>query len=168
MCDYSLHAQPNRLARAGEELVLTRFPGGSRGFTSLEESEAHACQARQSRDKVAWTWKGLLAFLKGPVVSEPLAPLTAVCVPPGARLRLEGIPRSLQRDLAVGGAEEVTFTQLSYDAYAYRDAVRFENGKQVSLQQLAEKVRATVLSLGDSEEEGVETSIRAALAGLRA
>ena len=34
MCDYSLMAVPNRLAREGEELVAHRFPTGSLGLAS--------------------------------------------------------------------------------------------------------------------------------------
>ena len=34
MCDYSLMAVPNRLAKEGEELVSHRFPTGSVGFAS--------------------------------------------------------------------------------------------------------------------------------------
>ena len=34
MCDYSLMAVPNRLAREGEELVVHRFPTGSLGLAA--------------------------------------------------------------------------------------------------------------------------------------
>src|SRR6266571_868147 len=39
----------------------------------------------------------------------------AVCIPPGARLRLRDIPQALQ--LGLNATEEVTFVQLSAEAY---------------------------------------------------
>ena len=57
-------------------------------------------------------------------------------MPPGARLLLGDIPKSLQRQFDVQATEEVTFVQLSGEAYHYRDAVRFSNGREVLLQLL--------------------------------
>ena len=71
----------------------------------------------------------------------------AVCIPPGARLRLQDIPACLQRDLKVGPVEEVTFTQLTAAADSYRDAVRFKNGRQMLFQELGEGQRVKVLDL---------------------
>jgi hypothetical protein len=45
-------------------------------------------------------------------------------------------PRDLQYTLRVGAAEEVTFVQQSAEAYQYRDAVGFQNGREILLQQL--------------------------------
>ena len=36
-----------------------------------------------------------------------------MCIPPGARLRMSGIPVSLQREVGVGEDEIVTFTQTT-------------------------------------------------------
>jgi len=41
-----------------------------------------------------------------------------------------------QRQFHVDATEEVTFVQLSAEAYQYRDAVRFRNGREVLLQRL--------------------------------
>ena len=51
--------------------------------------------------------------------------------------------------------EDVTFVQLSADAYRYRDGIRFRNGKEVSLQEITEGVRFEVLSLVSSQQ-GIE------------
>jgi hypothetical protein len=48
--------------------------------------------------------------------------------------------------------ENVTFVQLSADAYRYRDGIRFWHGKQVLLQEIREGVRFKVLSLGTEAE----------------
>lgn len=135
MCDYSLHAHPNRLAVAGETLISTRFSFGSMGFASAAEI---ANRQNQPTDTL----------------------LTAVCVPPGARLTLEGISPEMQLDLGVKETEEVTFTQLGCDAWAYRDAVRFHNGKEVLLQRLRERQRAVVLSLGGESDGRNEHEVR--------
>jgi hypothetical protein len=78
-----------------------------------------------------------------------------VCVPPGARLLLHDIPERLQQQLGVGAQEEVTFTQLSAEAYRHRDAIRFANGRHVLLQSLHQGQRVDVLFLS-SEEETLE------------
>jgi hypothetical protein len=79
--------------------------------------------------------------------------LPAVCVPPGARLRLYDIPDDLQRRVGVGAVEEVTFIEQSLEAFTYRDGIRFANGREILLQRLTCGQRAEVLSLGGNEEE---------------
>ena len=61
---------------------------------------------------------------------------TAVCVPAGARLQLEGITETVQRSFGIGAVEEVVMTRLDVTGHAHRDAVRFANGKEVLLQSL--------------------------------
>jgi hypothetical protein len=61
---------------------------------------------------------------------------TAVCVPEGARLQLEGISETVQRSFGVGPVEEVVMSRLPVTGHAHRDAVRFGNGKEVLLQSL--------------------------------
>ena len=128
MCDYSLVSVPNRLAVEGEQLVACRFSTGAMGLTSGDAS----------------LWR--LWFKQTP----------AICVPPGARLLLRDIPEDLQRQFDVQATEEVTFVQLSAEAYQYRDAVRFRNCREVLLQRLRCGQRVQVLCLcsdGSREEE---------------
>jgi hypothetical protein len=84
----------------------------------------------------------------------------AVCMPPGARLLLQDIPERLQQALNVGSAEEATFVEQSADAFRYRDAVRFGNGREILLQQLASGQRVLVLSLDTGESEKTEPDAR--------
>ena len=127
MCDYSLVSVPNRLAVEGEQLVACRFSTGSMGLTSGDAS----------------LWR--LWFKQNP----------AVCVPPGARLLLRDIPEDLQRQFDVQATEEVTFVQLSAEAYQYRDAVRFRNCREVLLQRLrcGQRVQVLCLCSDESQEE---------------
>jgi hypothetical protein len=138
MCDYSLAGLRTRLVVEGEELVVYRFPTGSLGLTSPAELEAHPKEFRG--------WQSLFDPRKVPC---------AVCIPPGARLLLRDIPEHLQRQLGVGAVENVVFTQVSAEAYQFRDAVRFTNGRGVLLQWLRCGQRVDVLSLcsDDSREE---------------
>ena len=131
MCDYSLMANPNRLAVEGEELVVHRFSTGSLGL-----------QAASTPPRGFW------ASVRG---FFSLAPLPVVCVPPGALLMLRDIPASLQTNLGMGPEEEVVFTQLSTTVNNYRDAVRFRNGKQVLVQHLRTGQRVRVLDLSSTE-----------------
>ena len=126
MCDYSLAGLPNRLAVEGDQLVVYRFSTGAMGLAPL-------C----------------------PSLKQLLLPSStpAVCVPPGARLRLHDLPRYLQFRLQVGPVEEVTFVEQSAEAFSYRDAVRFCNGREILLQHLRCGQRVDVLSLSGAEEE---------------
>ena len=56
---------------------------------------------------------------------------TAVCVLYDTKLNLEGISSDLQTRLGVQPAEQVVFARLEHGAY--RDGVRFGNGKEISL-----------------------------------
>ena len=126
MCDYSLAHFPNRLAVKGEELVVHRFATRTLGLAPARIG-----------------WKQFLLSTCRP----------AVCVPPGARLRLYDIPEDLQQRLGVGAVEEVTFIEQSLEAFTYRDGVRFANGREILLQRLRCGQRAEVLSLGGGGEE---------------
>ena len=88
---------------------------------------------------------------------------TAVCVPADAHLRLEGISETLQRTLSVGPIAEVVMSRL--DTGPHKDAVRFANGREISLQSLNPGLSATMFvplpDLGldklDKIEEQIET-----------
>lgn len=120
MCDYSLTEMRSRLAADGDQLLLHRFPSGSLGLKSARRS-----------------------------LREALFPstVTAVCIPPGSRLFLQDMPAQLRRRLRVAPGETVTFVQRSLEAYQHRDAVRFANGAEVLLQELAPGQRVAVLSV---------------------
>ncbi len=148
MCDYSLMAVPNRLAQEGEDLVAHRFPTGSLGLAS----PADITRAANPVPAQKTFWAKVKEFFQPPEES----PVAAVCIPPGARLRLDDIPERLQNELGVGPAEEVTFTQISAAARSYRDAVRFLNGREVRLQELREGQRVRVLDLSMAQELDLE------------
>ena len=63
---------------------------------------------------------------------------TAVCVLYDTKLNLEGISSDLQTRLGVQAGEQVVFARLEHGAY--RDGVRFGNGKEISLQLLGSGV----------------------------
>jgi hypothetical protein len=149
MCDYSLMAVPNRLAREGEELVAHRFPTGSLGLAAPDDLKRIFTPAAPV--KRGW-WNAFKEFLNPPK-SEPVP---AVCIPPGARLELRDIPARLQHELNVGPVETVTFTQISAAVNSYRDAVRFYNGREVRLQELREGQGVRVLDLSMAEDLDLE------------
>ena len=149
MCDYSLMAVPNRLAREGEELVAHRFPTGSLGLASpayLKLAAEAALPARRT------FWCVVKEFFNPPRT----IPVPAVCIPPGARMQLLDIPARVQHEIGVGPCEAVTFTQISAAANSYRDALRFSNGREVRLQELREGQRVRVLDLSLAEELDLE------------
>lgn len=149
MCDYSLMAVPNRLAREGEDLTVYRFPTGSLGLASPADIKRVTDRPQPARKGF---WRAVRDFFDPPRTN----PAPAVCIPPGARLRLQDIPTRLQQDLHVGAVEDVTFTQLTAAANSYRDAVRFSNGRETRLQDLREGQRVRVLDLSAAEELDLE------------
>jgi hypothetical protein len=149
MCDYSLMAVPNRLAREGEELVAHRFPTGSLGLAAPDDLKKLAAPAPPVRR--TW-WNAVKEFLNPP----KMEPVPAVCIPPGARLELHDIPARLQHELGVGPVEPVVFTQITAAVNSYRDAVRFTNGREIRLQELREGQTVKVLDLSVAEDLDLE------------
>ena len=91
MCDYSLMMVPNRLAIEGEELVAHRFQSGTTGFVSCSDFNIWRAERRSKR-----LWQRLTACF-----SSATEPIPVVCIPPGARLRVEGFPESLSGAVAL-------------------------------------------------------------------
>ncbi len=148
MCDYSLMAIPNRLAVSGEDLVVHRFePGSVVGLAS-------ACDLRKRREHRRVQPHGLWPRVKD-FFNPPDAPaIPAVCIPPGARLLVQDIPRTLQHECGFQEeAEEAVFTQITAAVNTFRDAVRFQNGVAVLLQRLVEGQRVRVLDLSSAEDQ---------------
>lgn len=127
MCDYSLVHFPNRLAVAGEELIIHRFPSGTVGRGSPDpglKASVFRCNSM------------------------------AVCVPSGARLLLWEIPEWMREQLEISALEEVTFVEQTAEAFRYRDTVCFANGRKVLLQLLPPRFR--VLSFDSADPRVTE------------
>ncbi len=67
-------------------------------------------------------------------LTAPGQPGTAVCMACDTRLALNGIPAELAARHGLGEHEVATFIRL--DSGVYRDGLRFENGVELSLQQI--------------------------------
>lgn len=143
MCDYSLMMVHSRLAVDGEELIAHRFRSGSVGLVSCFD---FTCW--QNRRPVGWKARIKQWF------SADEEPAPVVCIPPGARLLLYGIPRSLQQEIHVGESVEATFTEISAEVGQHRDALRIGGESILMLMALPEGQRLKVLRLS-SEEDGV-------------
>jgi hypothetical protein len=76
---------------------------------------------------------------------------------------LRDIPERIQQALDVGSVEEVTFVEQSADVFRYRDAVRFANGRETLLQQLACGQSVLVLRLDAAGSEVGESESIAVL-----
>jgi hypothetical protein len=82
---------------------------------------------------------------------------TAVCMACDTRLRLEGIPETIQMTYGVSAKETVTFARL--EPGPHHDGVVFDNGAQVTLQQLGPGVQVVVVdALETPEPEKEKTS----------
>lgn len=150
MCDYSLYTVKNRLACESDDLVLHRFDTGSLGFCAATE-----LQQELNRSSLARGWSSFMGW----VFPRRQCGLTAVCVPPGARLLVSNVPEKGKPGFELLERASVTFTQLSARSYAYRDALRLPDGEPVLLQKLPEGLRVTVLALA-SDEETPEIPVR--------
>jgi hypothetical protein len=142
VCDYSLLGGPNRLAAEGEQLVTYRFPTGSVGLAAPMDIAA----ANRPKSQGNW-WSVLKHWMN---LEMKFDQIPAVCIPPGAHLFMNHVPEMLRRRFALQAVEDVTFVQLSADAFGYRDGVQFRNGKQTLLQEISESVHFEVLSLASS------------------
>jgi hypothetical protein len=148
MCDYSLQGLPNRLAVEGEEVVTHRFPSGSLGMASpLDIAVQNRLQPRTGRE--TW-WRAVKRWLSAEVGYHEV---TAVCIPPGTRLLMARIPDVMRRQFALDVLQSVTFTQLSMEAFWYRDAIQFDDGRQIILQAFPEGVLFEVLRTFPIESE---------------
>jgi hypothetical protein len=137
MCDYSLMATPNRLGVSGDELVVHRFDAKSVGLSAASDVRRAA---------------GFLVRLRK-FFNPAYTAVVAVCIPPGAHLLVRNIPVKLQRECGfLEESEEAVFTQVSADAGAFRDAVRFQNGVVVLLQRLEEGQTVRILDLSSTDE----------------
>jgi len=151
MCDYSLMSIPNRLAKEGEELIVHTFPSGAKGLAALSDLQRETIPFPVQRQSFR-ALLGKIASLLREIIADPNnAKSVAVCIPPGTLLLLRDIPERLQKQAGVGRVEEVRFTQVSASSFSYRDAVRFRNGREITLQQLQEGQRVRVLSLSSAD-----------------
>jgi hypothetical protein len=149
MCGYSLMGVPNRLAQKGDCLETFRFPTGCTGLAATADISKRRV-VRLSSGKIP-LWEIVWDMIVPPITT----PVVAVCVPPGARLRVSGISRELRRMLGIASIEDVTFIQLSSNENVSRDAVRFFNGRTHRLRDLPARVRFEVLSLESAQVESL-------------
>lgn len=141
MCDYSLMMIPNRLTIEGEELVAHRFQSGSLGLVSCFDYESWLNQRSRS------IWQKFKAWCQSDGEPTPV-----VCIPPGACLRLDGLPECLKDQFHLSSWEEAIFTQLSAETNQHRDALCFYNRAIVLLELLPEGQKVKVLRLSSQEE----------------
>jgi hypothetical protein len=150
MCDYSLHAVKNRLANEGEQLFVHKFHTGSKGLASVTD-----LRNLEKTAPGAGVWASFKCWVENQrrwINGDLKRSLPAVCIPPGARLHVDGIPSPMQKQFGLGPREEVTFVQLTAEPFRYRDAIRFQNGQLILLQKLSDGLRMEVMSLELAEE----------------
>ncbi|MGQ0446636.1 MAG: hypothetical protein ACT4O2_16335 [Beijerinckiaceae bacterium] len=82
---------------------------------------------------------------------------TAVCVQYDTRLKLKGITSELQTRLGVNEDEEVIFARLEHGAY--RDGIKFGNGKEISLQLLGSGVGAKLIAAAEKPQGNRERRV---------
>ena len=146
MCDYSLFAFPNRLGLDGDELVVYRFSSGCTGFVGA--ADLSAGNSRRTLSAINWPQLKYWFFLRSRRNGPP-----AVCVPPGAHVRLEPVDCGLRQRLGLEESEEAVFIQLTADEFSHRDGLQFRNGGLVSLQEVPTGQRAYIVSTSGLPEE---------------
>jgi hypothetical protein len=139
MCDYSLHGIENRLAVEGEVLVVHRFQTGSKGLT------APSYLRTESKPRKFLTL--LTETFVNPIKE------CAVCIPDGAELIMTGISPGFQFSNGVSATEVVIFRQQSNEDATHRDAIEFNNGIIVTLQELEVGQRVGVIALSAEVSE---------------
>lgn len=113
--------------------------------------EMYASRPARQKEKYVTT-----RFLSGSTgLAAPGDCTTAICVQYDTRLNLEDIPADVQTRIAGLGVVptsemEVTFCRI--ERGCYRDGVRFDNGKQLSLQLLGVGVGVALVPAATREE----------------
>jgi hypothetical protein len=82
----------------------------------------------------------------------------AICMACDTELRLANIPTHLREQAGLSETETATFTQL--DGPYHRDAMRFRNGKILTLQQLGPGIVASLVSALDGTIDFVPVKAR--------
>jgi hypothetical protein len=128
---------------------LARFGSGWWAFGMLSGGdemcdyslEVYGAQPAREGEKYVTT-----RFPSGTIgLASPANPGTPVCVNCDTQLLLKDIPALIRERYGIGAAAEATFTRL--ETGGYRDAIQFENGKVVSLQQLPPGIGVSVTRL---------------------
>jgi hypothetical protein len=86
-------------------------------------------------------------------------------------MKLSSIPARVRRSFDLRDSEDALFIQRSADEFTFRDGLRFQNGREVSLQELPAGLRVVTVStfsnggseIAESEWEALEESRRAAV-----
>lgn len=78
-------------------------------------------------------------------MTAPGEPTCAVCITDGTVLAVRGMPEPMRARYGLGEVEAATFVRLTTGVY--RDGLRFENGVELSLQQLMPLLEVTVAAL---------------------
>ena len=86
---------------------------------------------------------------------------SAVCVPEGTHLLLEGIGEVVRQACRVGAVEEVVMARL--EGSLYKDGVRFSNGTEILLQRLDRGLTAAVIAFPVARTEPTEAKPAAAV-----
>ena len=142
MCDYSLMKHfESRLGKVGENVHLKTFPTGTKGFVATKP---------EAQTETAWRrfCRGIRAWFAAPRAATDCV----VCFPHGAKLRLHGLTGHALTETGGNADPAVTFVQFGFRTNQHRDGLRFPNGAQLLLQELPEKLRATVISMGGEED----------------
>ena len=85
----------------------------------------------------------------------------AVCVPTETHLLLEGIGETVRQACGVGAVEEVVMTRL--EGGPYKDAVRFSNGTEISLQRFERGLTAVIVAFPQARVEPAEVTAQPAV-----
>ena len=133
MCDYSLYRSPSRPRADREELVAHRFPSGC--ISLISSADARNWGGAYPSPWLR-AWAGLRSWLL-PRMTHP-GPV-AVCVSPGTRL-------------TVASNRKGVFTQRHPEASSCPDALQFDNGREILLQELLPGTRIQITSTVDEGE----------------
>ena len=122
----------------------------------------YSLEAYQSRPAAEGEKLTLERFPSGSqgFTTGPSCDLT-VCVPTDTHLLLEGIGETVRQACGVGAVEEVVMTRL--EGGPYKDAVRFSNGTEISLQRFERGLTAVIVAFPEARTEPAEVTAQPAV-----
>jgi hypothetical protein len=159
-----LGGYPSRISEAGP--VFSSVPAGGAthgqgmqletlGVTQMCDYSLEMYASRPARESEKYV---TTRFPSGSIgLASPGDCTTAVCVQYDTHLKLEGISSDLQTRLGVKDEEQVIFARLEHGAY--RDGIKFGNGKEISLQLLGSGVGAKLVATAEKPQSNRERRV---------
>lgn len=139
----------SRMAEAGDELVVFRFPAGVLGFASREELDELKLDPTSRWERFRQIFAQHHAIR-----------ITAVHIPYGSHLILRQLPPAVRGKAGLADTEEAIYVRCPDCSRRPCDALRFRDGRHILIQNLLEGQEAYLMYVPVDVREAMGETIR--------